>query len=673
MNQSLRSIIALRGTFSDFVSHYHKLLLEQDVLCLSDASYQTIKTTPFKQALNKLGQEIDVVVFDLTQALSVNALGAISGCIKGGGTLFLILPEQSNAREGSLFYQRLLKILAIHKVLIQDLAEQNVLLAVDTPSQKCPATKADAQYKATDDQQQTILAIKKVVTGHRNRPLVITSNRGRGKTSAIGMAINELMSERTIKVIVCAPTRAMVAPLFQFAGQPTDLSFVAPDQLAHDLPEAGLLIIDEAGAIPVPILSRLLKHYSRVVFSTTLHGYEGNGRGFAIRFYEQLNKQTPAWHAIELISPIRWGNNDPLESLINDLLLLDSEPAKLPSVNETLSDNLSYKKIPALTLLEDEELLRQVFGLLVIAHYQTRPSDLMHILDDKQVSIHAILYGEYVVATAIISHEGGLDKNLATAIYRGERRPKGHLVPQILLSQVGLKEASLLKTDRIMRIATHEFCRRKHIASLLLDEIALESSADYLSTSFGLSNDLLIFWRQANYTPVYLGLKREASSGYHSVVMLKALSKNSQTLKQAAKESFARNIVAQLGDALKEYNAKLAYQLLMSTNQSDTHLSQQEIRDINRFAYGQCGLDSALAALQRWLPRALVSNEQQINNNESSLLIMRILQHHSWAKCCETLGLAGKQMAQQTLQQTVSVLASQWPESDLSKDGLTRR
>ena len=456
------------------MASYHKQLCERDVLWLTDSIDKNVETTPFKHAKNKLGQEVDTVVFDLTSQLDANALGAISGCIRGGGELFLILPVEELSNKESLFYQRLLKILEKHNVPIQSLTEEPDISLGAKPPNECTNSEKNP---ATSDQQKAIQAIKKVVSGHRNRPLVITSNRGRGKSSAIGMAVNEMLSEQAMNIIVCAPNRTMVAPLFQFAGAHDGLSFVAADKLIKDLPAANLVIIDEAGAIPVPLLSKLLNHYSRLVFSTTLHGYEGSGRGFAIRFYKQLNQRTPDWRSIELNTPIRWGDGDPLETLTNDLLLLDAEPAELRTHPEDISKDLIYKRLSAQQLLEDESLLRQLFGLLVIAHYQTRPSDLVHILDGKQVSIHALLSNGHIVATAIISHEGGLDSELSHAIYRGERRPKGHLVPQILLSQVGLQETALLKTDRVMRIATHENCRRKQLASQLLTNIASHSSA----------------------------------------------------------------------------------------------------------------------------------------------------------------------------------------------------
>ena len=326
VNTSHRSVLTLRCQFLEFAARYQSQFNALEVLWVSDINNLTIKNIPYKQTFHKLGQESDLVVFDANEALNVNALGAICGCIRGGGALILLLPQDDKSFDNSRFYQRLLRIFSEYNIPVHSLESCPPISLTKSLAKQTNTLRPDneaSRFTATPDQEQAINAIKKVLTGHRNRPLVITSDRGRGKSTAIGMAVNQILLKRLIKVIVCAPAKAMVKPLIECAGKHAELHYMAPDELVRELPEAGLVVIDEAGAIPVPLLSKLLSHYSRLVFSTTLHGYEGNGRGFAIRFHEKLNQLTPEWRALKLNTPIRWNENDPLEALINDLLLLD--------------------------------------------------------------------------------------------------------------------------------------------------------------------------------------------------------------------------------------------------------------------------------------------------------------------------------------------------------------
>ena len=50
-----------------------------------------------------------------------------------------------------------------------------------------------------------------------------------------------------------------------------------------------------------------------MVFASTVSGYEGNGRGFEIKFLPELEKLYPQWKAANITTPYRWKKNDPLE------------------------------------------------------------------------------------------------------------------------------------------------------------------------------------------------------------------------------------------------------------------------------------------------------------------------------------------------------------------------
>ncbi len=198
------------------------------------------------------------------------------------------------------------------------------------------------------DQRQAVTAILRTARGRARRPLVIVADRGRGKTAALGIAAGELLASSSgqRRILVTAPRLSAIDPLFRHAAtrlpappstlpetathlgrEGAELRFLAPDVLCQHPEPADLLLVDEAAAIPAPLLETLLLAYPRLVFATTIHGYEGTGRGFEVRFRHALERHTPAYRRIELQTPIRWAPDDPVEALVARALLLDANPA----------------------------------------------------------------------------------------------------------------------------------------------------------------------------------------------------------------------------------------------------------------------------------------------------------------------------------------------------------
>lgn len=651
MNTLHRSILVIAGGQVACLSRCQSLLKAYKTTYISQLKQNNKPYINYQQVHTQLGQENDTVVFDATEKFEANALGVISGTVVGGGLLVLLVPTKATSDYPNVrFLRRLQRILRQHNIPIY---------SADNPDIPLPLIKARARRNSTltlnEEQTKVVKAVTKVVKGHRKRPLVLTADRGRGKSTALGVAAQSLLESGLTKIIICAPAKATVQPLFNQVTKKDGLYYFAPDELDRKHPDADLVIVDEAGAIPIPLLSRLLKHYSRMVFSTTLHGYEGNGKGFAIRFRKKLDTTYPNWHLLHLHTPARWGNNDPLEQLINDILLLDAEPSAPEHIARAKVIHTQYRQLSNELLAKDENTLRQLFGLLVTAHYQTRPSDLVQLLDAAKITIHVLEEDSHLIAATVINHEGGLSQDLSQQIYEGKRRPKGHLTPQILTYQLGITEAATLTTDRIMRIAVHPSLHRKQFGSYLLKLIHQQSSADYLSSCFGMNRDLLHFWTQSGYQMAHLGLKREASSGYHSAVMLCPLTPAGKTLLTESHIAFNRHFLAQLADPLKDYDPDLALALLRcNPSPPQSLLNTQERRDINRFANGSCGYDLVMSSLRQWLPDALAGDHYRIDNTEALLLVMRVLQHHDWAHCCKMLGFQGRQQALKAMQQAVA-------------------
>ena len=610
-----------------------------------------------------LGSEFNVVVYDALDNFYPDAFGAVAGTLRAGGVFVLLLPDFASLTHR--FMQRLVQIIN---------SDQSVKLMTQTVTTPPPLWQSPESslpiLRTTPDQLLAIAAIKKVAIGHRRRPLVLTADRGRGKSAALGIAAKALLSGNLQTILVTAPARKSADIIFKHAGSAGGLLFIAPDELVRTLPKTDLLLVDEAAAIPAPLLAVLLKHYARIVFSTTRHGYEGTGRGFDIRFKQELNRQTPSWKALQLHTPIRWAEGDPLEQFVFKALLLDADQ-KISEKTLESTTRLNVKKIDRDDLIENESLLSQLFGLLVTAHYQTKPSDLQYLLDDSAISIYLITQNDQVLATALTATEGGFDDSLAQAIYTGTRRPKGHLIPQSLAFHAGIKDAARLTGERIIRIAVHADFQRQGLATQLIQAIQKDSQdKDYIGASFAASADMLNFWDKQQFKTVRLGLTRDASSGAHSVIELLPLSTHAKPIFKQLRKQFKHQLPYLLSEPLHNLEREIIEPLLKSNQVENIQLEDWQWQELNSYATSNRGYEVCMASLWDWLVQFIYQDDfLALSTFDRAILIAKVLQKKTWEEIVNVFGLQGKKVAQVGLRAAVRNSLKRTNQPQMNADG----
>ena len=363
-----------------------------------------VRYISYKQGKTLLGQECALLICHLSGGFDANSFCAALGSVRGGG-LVIIVPTLSNT---SPIAQQWLQGAFKRLIQLEQFKPLPEVNEVNTPS-----------LAPFADQSIAIDKIKKVSTGHRKRPFVMTADRGRGKSSALGIASAELMEQRQIKILVTAPSLATVSPVFEHVQKHlldaqvnkgticyshSSIEFIAPDELLTSQPECDLLLVDEASAIPIPMLQKVVSLYHRCVFSTTVHGYEGCGRGFTIKFQDWLEQKRPGTSFFHLNQPIRWAVNDPLENWLFDSFLLNAE---LEPVEFYQGSEIKLEKATKQNLINQPSLLRTSFALLVNAHYQTTPSDLMLLLEEDAIQLYLALSNGSCVGCMMTINEGG--------------------------------------------------------------------------------------------------------------------------------------------------------------------------------------------------------------------------------------------------------------------------
>jgi len=618
------------------------LVPSEDIFLLGGTcDHKIAKSVGFKKGQQLLGQECQLLCCDFRDGFDANSFTAATGCVRGGG-LVVILPElQTQPTLDQVWLNSALQQL----IVVEESQSPLIPDAVDTRTRQC-----------FEQQNQAVEKILKVVEGHRKRPLVMTADRGRGKSSALGIAAAQLLQQRTIHILVTAPSLATVEPVFEHAQrllpqahvekgrlqyQQSILEFVAPDELLRCQRKSDCLFVDEASAIPIPMLQEMVETHHRAVFSTTIHGYEGCGRGFTVKFQSWLATHRPGTQFFHLEQPIRWNEEDPLEQWLFESFLLDAE------LSEWKAGQLKGQlvQLDKRRLVTEPEMLRSCFALLVNAHYQTSPNDLMLLLSDDAIQLHAIIEQGVCLACMLTAAEGKLESDLVEQIQLGRRRPKGNLVPALIANQLGVEQAAKQASLRIMRIAVHPSLQRKRIGSEMVQQLIKRSDYDFYSTSFGATTELVQFWRHCGFTPVKLGSQREQASGTHSLVMIYG----DVEWKASVERSYSLVTQYALGETFRELEIELVRSLILNSNASVTEPGVQAL--FLSYSQGGASFDSVAPFLDLWW-----KSSPTLLHVATDLFIRKVVQRWSWDECCNSFGYTGRKQVEQAFREQMRAM-----------------
>ena len=568
-----------------------------------------------------LGREFRHAVFDARHGFDAAAFAALSGTLKAGSWLVLLLPvweEWENQPDADSlrwsdcpdpiatphFVQHLKRVLTADNEAILWRQNQPFSLAHFTPrTDWYPATGAPQP-----EQQQLLKQLMTMPPG----VAAVTAARGRGKSALAGQLISRIAGS----AIVTAPAKAATDVLAQFAGE--KFRFIAPDALLASDEQADWLVVDEAAAIPAPLLYQLVSRFPRTLLTTTVQGYEGTGRGFLLKFCARF----PHLHRFELQQPIRWAQGCPLEKMVSEALVFDDE-----NFTHTPQGNIVISAFEQTLWQSDPETPLKVYQLLSGAHYRTSPLDLRRMMDAPgQHFLQAA--GENEIAGALwLVDEGGLSQELSQAVWAGFRRPRGNLVAQSLAAHGSNPLAATLRGRRVSRIAVHPARQREGTGrQLIAGALQYTHDLDYLSVSFGYTEELWRFWQRCGFVLVRMGNHREASSGCYTAMALLPMSDAGKQL--AEREHYRLRRDAQ---ALAQWNGEM----LPVDPLNDAVLSDDDWLELAGFAFTHRPLLTSLGCLLRLL---------QTSELALPALRGRLQKNASDAQLCTTLKLSGRKL-----------------------------
>ena len=275
------------------------------------------------------------------------------------------------------------------------------------------------------------------------------------------------------------------------------IQYIHPTDSAK-LGQAELVVIDEAAAIPLPLVKNLLGPYL-VFMASTINGYEGTGRSLSLKLIQQLRQQSASFsgsnnveirkqlqqsasgkvlHEIQLNESIRYAPGDQIEKWLNDLLCLDccqltpspgtssyfikGAGCPVPDACELYYVNrdtlFSYHKV-------SEVFLQRLMSLYVASHYKNTPNDLQMLSDAPAHHIFCLL-GPFasggtmnglpeILCVVQVCLEGEISQESVIDNLQRGKRASGDLIPWTVSQQFQDNDFPKLPGARIVRIATH--------------------------------------------------------------------------------------------------------------------------------------------------------------------------------------------------------------------------
>ena len=387
----------------------------------------------------------------------------------------------------------------------------------------------------TVDQAKALLTFVDAIAEKTLRSTVtLTAARGRGKSAALGVAIAAAIAHGYSNIFITSPSPENLKTLFNFVFKGFDalnyldhvdysiiqsinpefnkaivrvnvhrqhrqtIQYIQP-QDAYTLGQAELLVIDEAAAIPLPLVRNLLGPYL-VFMASTINGYEGTGRSLSLKLIQQLRDQSRgkvkphndeevanrstgksakygedgyvggrSLREITLSEPIRYAQGDSVEKWLNKVLCLD---ATLPRSNIGAQGCPHPSECQLLHVNRDtlfsfhpvsEKFLQQMMALYVASHYKNSPNDLQLMSDAPAHQLYVLVPPiddnssrlPEPLCVIQVALEGQISKrSVLSSLSRGQRAG-GDMIPWLVSQQFQDSEFAALSGARIVRIATN--------------------------------------------------------------------------------------------------------------------------------------------------------------------------------------------------------------------------
>ena len=684
------------------------------------SSFKNIQILTFNGVSNILGMTTDFLFIDLRANFNPNKISILFETVRGGGIIFLLglpyadwsdsinkkrlylekeISKESDIKKSILLKWFLTNIQDNGTMKIDSFSIKDVIEHFNPMPFSINLNARIRNFDVTSEQKELIRNLLKDLfdSTHANSCSVLLANRGRGKSAAVGLILAEFLlkrKSRSLKVTISSPNPQNVQTLFDFlsrglishkkkfrtirkGGLINEIKisniirfhYLWPSEVDRTL-KSDIIIIDEAAAIPVEILKETLRITNKKIFISTIHGYEGASRGFQYKIVNYLrNQKEIKFREYSLSQPIRYLLNDPIEELLNKTFLLNVEidPLEVP-FQEIKQENITLQKYSDSDYLFSNQglsKLKQLFGIMICAHYRNQPNDLLLIADSNK----HFLIGFYVlndqnekilVGSSQLAKEGKMSEHEINRVVSGEFI-EGNIIANVAIRHFSPDFANF-QGIRIVRIASHPSLIGKGYGRKALEKLIQEfTSYDWIGVSFGATVKLMKFWIKFGFRIVHIRPTKTIETGEWNVVVICGNSPQIRRIIDQASADFKLQFLSLLKHSLHSMKPELVQQILKSCSLPPAYtpkITSSGSFRLQNYLKGNINFLLAIDVIHELtLAYFLSPSLIKLSTSQELLLISRILQGRTWGQTLGRTGLNWK-AANGLIEKAVNKLAS---------------
>ncbi len=460
-------------------------------------------------------------------------------------------------------------------------------------------------YKLPDKKLEELVADKKII--------FLYGAYGTGKSTAVALYLFRLTLEKennTLKDVVITSTKInhiqtifkklesflnekqmkyklrkdSSGIIFEIKTATMKIEYVKCEHLVNIKEnKADMIIIDEAGYIPIKDIESMILSSDRIIILNTNNGYRSTGNVLQHKLYNRIYSlaEEHNWLVKELLFNLcsLYHQKDPLEFFFNRVFFFENI---CPVTDKTEFDEDEFFLVPheSKDIITDSKPFFELYGILNNSFYINSVKLLQRSIEDRRIRLFSLYESpkkEIMLAGIITEYQGGaVDQNYHYDCIQIDQEIDD--IPNTLSTHYLDNNFKKMRSVKILRFAKNPMIQNDFIGSKFISLIVQyfeNEKIDYISASYNSSPGLIRFWIRNDFIPIHIFLEKEGLWDFR-VIQVHPLNDDNVGLFTINNIRFRKKVLFWLRDELKTINPLSAFLLFTipitysnKTNQSN--------------------------------------------------------------------------------------------------------